>query len=48
MKKLWFIHLEEDDTDELNEVSSESDLIPTSEAIKNIELFLKKLILETG
>ena len=41
-------NLEEVDTDEVAEVSSESDLIPTSEAIKNIEVVFEEVNAETG
>jgi len=41
-------NLEEVATDEVVEVSSESDLIPTSEAIKNIEVVFEEVNVETG
>ena len=41
-------NLEEVATDEVVEVSSESDLIPTSEAINNIEVVFEEVNVETG
>ena len=41
-------NLEEVDTDELADISSESDLIPTSESIKNIEVVFEEVNVETG
>ena len=48
VKRLWFIIWKKWTTDELADISSESDLIPTSEAIKNIEVVFDEVNAETG
>ena len=48
MKRLWFIIWKKWIQTSLRTVSSESDLIPTSEAIKNIEVVFEEVNVETG